>query len=160
MTVSNKRYSSREVLMQFHKVVGSLALFALLFPLAAASTEAQSGASTWEAPEAARKVENPVKVTPQGLKVASQLFQENCVPCHGNTGAGNGPAASALTPKPANFTDASLMSKATDGELFWKMSNGRGAMPSWAQFSETQRWQLVNYIRTLSEKAAAKKKGS
>lgn len=80
------------------------------------------------------------------------------MPCHGKTGAGDGPAGSALTPKPANFTDTNLMSKATDGELFWKMSNGRGPMPAWKdQLSETQRWQLVNYLRTLSGKASPTK---
>ncbi|HVB57268.1 MAG TPA: cytochrome c [Candidatus Acidoferrales bacterium] len=76
-----------------------------------------------------------------------------------HVGAGDGPTASLLTPKPADFKDVKLMGKMTDGELFWKMSTGRGAMPSWAQLSETQRWQLVNYLRTLSEKGAPKKKG-
>jgi hypothetical protein len=36
------------------------------------------------------------------------------------------------------------MKDVTDGELFWKMSKGRGVMPAWEeQFSETQRWELV-----------------
>lgn len=119
---------------------------------------AQGDVTPWEAPEDAKKIENPVKVTPNGLKQAAQIFQENCVPCHGKTGVGDGPAASSLTPKPANFTDAKLMSKATDGELFWKMSNGRGPMPAWKdQLSDTQRWQLVNYLRTLAPKGAAAK---
>ena len=143
--------------MRLERWAGFFAIMMSLVPFGAGSVLAQSSVSTWEAPETARKVENPVKVTPQGLKVASQLFQENSDPCHGATVAGNGHASTGLTPKPANFTDAKLMSKATDGELFWKMSTGRGAMPSWAQLSETQRWQLVNYLRTLSQKAAVKK---
>jgi mono/diheme cytochrome c family protein len=45
------------------------------------------------------------------------------------------------------------MKDVTDGELFWKMSKGRGVMPAWEdQFSETQRWELVNYLRTLLPK--------
>ena len=39
----------------------------------------------------------------------------------------------------------------TDGELFWKITNGRGAMPAWRQLPETERWQIVNYIRTLKK---------
>jgi mono/diheme cytochrome c family protein len=131
----------------------------LIILLAPRMTKAQGNATTpWEAPEDATKVENPVKATPNGLKQAAQMYQENCVPCHGKTGAGDGPAATSLTPKPANFTDAKLMSKATDGELFWKMSNGRGPMPAWKdQLSDTQRWQLVNYLRTLAGKSTAAK---
>jgi mono/diheme cytochrome c family protein len=107
----------------------------------------------WQAPEAARAVKNPVKVTPEGLKAAAKLFQQDCVICHGKAGAGNGPAAKSLPREPANFTDAKMMRKATDGELFWKMSTGRAPMPSWqGQLSETQRWQLVNYLRTLSRR--------
>ena len=137
---------------------GTAGVFAalLLIPLVTGVTRAQG--TPWEVPEDAKKVENPVKVTPNGLKQASQAFQTNCVPCHGKTGAGDGPAASSLTPKPANFTDEKVMSQATDGELFWKMSTGRGPMPSWKdQLSDTQRWQIVNYLRTLAGKTPAAK---
>jgi len=49
------------------------------------------------------------------------------------------------------------MSKETDGSLFWKMSEGRGPMPSWKdQLTETERWQLVIYIRKLGKDAAGK----
>jgi hypothetical protein len=37
----------------------------------------------------------------------------------------------------------------TDGELFWKISNGRGAMPPWKHLPEMERWRIVNYIRYL-----------
>jgi mono/diheme cytochrome c family protein len=108
--------------------------------------------TAWIAPAAARKVKNPVKPTPAGLKAAEQQFQDTCSDCHGPKGAGDGLAGKALNPKPANFTDTKMMSQATDGELFWKMSTGRGPMPSWKnQLSVTQRWQLVNYIRTLGQ---------
>lgn len=35
------------------------------------------------------------------------MFGEYCAPCHGVSGEGNGPAASALTPPPANLTTLS-----------------------------------------------------
>jgi serine/threonine protein kinase len=62
------------------------------------------------------------------------------------------PAAAALPPpKPADWTSAKLASE-TDGELFWKISTGRGAMPPWKHLPDNQRWQLVNYIRSLQKK--------
>jgi mono/diheme cytochrome c family protein len=101
-------------------------------------------------------VKNPVKVTPEGLAEASDLFRDTCSLCHGPKGAGDGSLAKTLPQKPANFTDPQLMKDVTDGELFWKMSKGRGVMPAWEeQFSETQRWELVNYLRTLMPKPAS-----
>ena len=79
-------------------------------------------------------------------------FDLFCASCHGPGGKGDGPAAAALpAPKPANWTSAAVQ-KETDGELFWKMSNGRGAMPPWKHLPEQERWEIVNYIRTLKGK--------
>ena len=52
---------------------------------------------------------------------------------------------------PADWTSAKL-AKETDGELFWKISNGRGPMPPWKHLPDQERWELVNYIRTLQKK--------
>ncbi|MGD0963779.1 MAG: cytochrome c [Candidatus Acidiferrales bacterium] len=110
----------------------------------------------WVAPPEARAVKNPLKKTPDVLAAGQETFKENCEVCHGPKGDGAGPTAKTLTIKPANFTDAKLMAAETDGSLFWKMSKGRGAMPSWEdQFSETERWQLVIYIKAFGAKKAA-----
>src|SRR5204863_3973098 len=47
---------------------------------------------------------------------------------------------------------ADAVQKQTDGEIFWKISNGRGAMPPWKHLPEKDRWEIVNYIRTLKGK--------
>ena len=66
-------------------------------------------------------------------------------------------AAGSLPQKPANFTDAKMMQKATDGELFWKMTTCRAPMPSWQdKLTETQRWELVNYLRKLTQEGKYK----
>jgi mono/diheme cytochrome c family protein len=134
------------------------ALGILVF-LASAAFVAQVAAADddkpWVAPEAARQVKNPVPVNPESLAAGSQLFHENCAPCHGETGKGDGDTGKIIKKKPANFTDAKLMSEETDGSLFWKMSEGRGPMPSWKdELSDKERWQLVNYIRKLTKDAA------
>jgi len=110
------------------------------------------GAASWKAPAAAEKVKNPVPVTKAGLAAAKQLFEANCAMCHGNNGKGDGPVAAGLSPKPADFADAKLMSMDTDGGLFWKMTQGNSPMPAWDALPEKQRWELVNYIRTFAKK--------
>ena len=120
----------------------------------------QTEPAPWVVPDDAKKVKNPIAPTPEALANAEQLFTDNCVLCHGEKGLGDGPGAKTIKVKPANFTDPKLMAPETDGSLFWKMSKGRGAMPSWEdQLSETERWQLVLYIRSLGAKAGAAKKG-
>lgn len=102
----------------------------------------------WKAPADAKKMKNPVK----GVGDAKKTIQTNCVTCHGASGKGDGPAAAALPPpKPADWTSAKVQSE-SDGELFWKISNGRGAMPPWKHLAEKDRWEIVNYIRTLKKK--------
>jgi len=135
----------------------ALATAILLAGLATTLLSAQQVKQPWVAPASASEVKNPVKPSPSGMSDAEHLFQQNCAICHGKTGASNGPAAGSLPQKPANFTDAQMMKKATDGELYWKMTTGRAPMPSWQdRLSETQRWELVNYLRELTKKGQYK----
>ena len=101
----------------------------------------------WKAPADAKAAKNPVK----GVGNAKKNVETNCVTCHGASGKGDGAAAAALPPpKPADWTSAKVQSE-SDGELFWKITNGRGAMPPWKHLPEKDRWELVNYIRTLKK---------
>jgi mono/diheme cytochrome c family protein len=102
----------------------------------------------WVAPDAEKAKKNPLpndkKVVDQGAKLA----QINCSTCHGAKGKGDGAAAAALTPKPADWTSPRVQDQ-TDGELFWKISNGRGPMPPWKHLPENDRWALIRYIHSL-----------
>lgn len=73
-----------------------------------------------------------------------------CWSCHGQYGFGDGAAGGSLGQRPANFHDRRVI-KQTDGALFWKLSNGKGNMPPFKEaLTETQRWQLVSYIRKFT----------
>lgn len=120
--------------------------------IAAAGLVAVTAAATvwaqgeWKAPADAKNMKNPEK----GADLGKKSVETNCVSCHGPKGKGDGPAAAALNPKPANWT-ADKVKKETDGEIFWKISNGRGPMPPWKHLPEKERWQIVNYIRQLQK---------
>jgi len=110
----------------------------------------------WVAPAIAQAVKNPVSVDPATLKDAKALYITNCAPCHGDKGKGDGPAAAALTPKPADHTSPALKNE-SDGSLFWKISEGHLPMPTYKNtFTPAQRWELVNYIRSLSKPVGKK----
>jgi len=108
------------------------------------------GQTPWTAPASEKAKKSPIpasaKVAEQGEKVA----KVNCVSCHGAKGKGDGAAAVALNPKPADWTSKRVQDE-SDGELFWKISTGRGAMPSWRHLPENDRWALIQYIRTLKK---------
>jgi mono/diheme cytochrome c family protein len=105
----------------------------------------------WKAPPEAKTIKNPQPPTPASVAQGKKLAETNCVSCHGPGGKGDGPAAAALPPpKPADWT-SSRVKRETDGELFWKISDGRGAMPPWKHLPEKDRWDLVNYIRSAQK---------
>jgi len=105
----------------------------------------------WKAPDGAKKIKNPVKASTKAVsaKRGAKLFKTRCMVCHGSQGEGDGIGGKALNPKPQNLTLAKVQSQ-TDGEIFWKITNGRNDMIKWGPIlSEDQRWDVVNYVRTL-----------
>jgi mono/diheme cytochrome c family protein len=129
----------------FGKTLTAVAVTAVFVAGVAGAVWAQE---PWVAPADAKNVKNPV----QGLGNGKKTAETTCVTCHGPAGKGDGAAAAALPPpKPADWTSDKVQ-KQTDGEIFWKISNGRGAMPPWKHLPDKERWELVNYIRTLKKK--------
>ena len=56
-----------------------------------------------------------------------------------------------LNPKPHDLSDEAV-GKQSDGALFWKLTEGSKPMPSYDKtLSETERWQVINYVRTLGK---------
>lgn len=119
--------------------------------LALAVGAAAHGPKLWVVPEKAKKLKNPVPATEASLAAAKPLYVEHCAQCHGEAGKGDGPEAAMYAVKPADFTDAHMMREMTDGEIFWKISEGRRPMPSFKKkFTEEQIWQLVTYVRAFA----------
>lgn len=105
----------------------------------------------------ARAMANPVPDSPQVLAEAKALYGEHCAHCHGDDGDGEGPEAMMYDPSPADFT-AARMQNVRDGELFYKITEGRKPMPSFRRvLTDDQRWRLVRYIRTFASKPAEQK---
>ncbi|MFQ5577080.1 MAG: c-type cytochrome, partial [Anaerolineae bacterium] len=100
---------------------------------------------------------NPFYGDGEAIAAGKIIFETNCVACHGPEGKGNGPAAAALNPKPANLANAEMMGEMSDGYAFWRVSEGgvgdpfNSAMPAWKELlTEEQRWQVLSYAFTLS----------
>jgi mono/diheme cytochrome c family protein len=112
----------------------------------------------WGIPSSARKLKNPVPATEDAVNDGMFNYMKRCQSCHGADGDGKGARAEELSVKPTDFTNPHEMSGRTDGELFWQITHGRRPMPGFQdKLTDTERWQLVDYIRSLSPKPDAPK---
>ncbi len=127
-------------------VAGGLAITAAL------AQDSTAGTNEWVAPARAAKKKSPIPAAAPSLERGKALYVKECASCHGDKGKGDGPAAKDLEKHPGDLTAAKMWDQ-TDGAFFWKLTEGRKPMPSYAQtISEEDRWHVINYMRTLSPK--------
>ncbi|MBL0940160.1 MAG: cytochrome c [Gemmatimonadaceae bacterium] len=95
-------------------------------------------------------IPNPTPTSEASLANGKLNYQINCSVCHGLAGDGKG-GLSKVNPgyafSPSLLTDQAKNHK--DGYFYGIMRNGRGLMPSYNRIEERDRWDVVNYIRTL-----------
>ncbi len=109
----------------------------------------------WQAPEKAKQLQNPLSETAETITKGQKIFQSLCVSCHGKYGTGNPVMLKTLNPPPANLSSPQVQQQ-TDGEIFWKITEGRGVMASYKNMlSEEDRWAVVKYIRKLGKTPSA-----
>ncbi len=89
-------------------------------------------------------------------KAGNADYQTYCASCHGQTGAGDGPVAQALNPKPARHDDGAYMNPLTDDYLskvikFGGASVGKSAMMAPMGLSDQQIRNVIAFIRTLAD---------
>ncbi|HTX92736.1 MAG TPA: cytochrome c [Anaerolineales bacterium] len=96
---------------------------------------------------------NPVPADTASITRGRELYRINCNMCHGPEGEGNGPIANYLQNKPANLSGLAVQSL-SDGGIFMTITEGvQGKMPALNEnLTVRERWDVVNYVRTLWEK--------
>ena len=93
------------------------------------------------APPSTKELKSPYEGQPAAA--AKRLFHLRCARCHGENGEGSGNIPSLASEK---------LKAVTPGEVFWYITKGdiNNGMPSWAALPKGQRWQIVNYVKSLA----------
>lgn len=97
---------------------------------------------------------------PGDVQHGKVVYEKKCAGCHGLDGRGKGRASAFLFPKPRDlvkgvfkFKSVSQGIQPTDADLFRTVTIGvpGSAMPSWRILSTADRWDVIAYIKTLSQ---------
>jgi len=87
---------------------------------------------------------------PDAAEAGKEVYATFCVPCHGETGHGDGPAGASLEPAPVNFYE--LYPLVNEDYYYFAISEGipGTSMVAWKNtLSQEELYQVVAYIRTF-----------
>jgi mono/diheme cytochrome c family protein len=121
--------------------IAALILFAVPF-ITALSQE-------WTVPADKKGKLSPFAFTDETRKAGERIFTLNCMSCHGTPGKAN--FLKTLVPVPGDPASDKYQAN-LDGEIFYKVTQGRGPMPSFKNsLSSNDIWNVISYIRSFNK---------
>lgn len=103
---------------------------------------------------------NPVEFTEVSTERGKKIYNTQCAICHGSKGDGKGDLAADLKVNMPDFTKPATLKDWSDGEIFTLIGVGADPMPpQTGRLSDTHRWNLVNYLRSVSGQVPGKATG-
>lgn len=120
-------------------------------------TEREPVAAKSEA--AAGDVLQRMTASPEILEQGKALYHVQCFACHGMSGKGEGPAASAMTPPPRNFTSGEWRYGGGLLQVVKTISQGSPgtSMAGFSSLSLSERLALAHYVRSFGSSPAEDK---
>jgi hypothetical protein len=101
----------------------------------------------WIVPDNRRGRLSPFPFNEDTRKAGETSYNTNCLSCHGNPGKGN--VINLVPPPPDPSTEK--FQKNTDGEIFYKIAEGRLQMPAFRNvLNSTEIWNIVSFIRSFN----------
>lgn len=111
--------------------------------------------------EADSLLSSPLEGTAEQLREGRAGYRQFCLPCHGETGEGDGPVMNVdgqfprrMPATPAADLTAGTGPERSEGYVWGMIQNGRGLMPSYERIPRDRRWPIVEYVEHLQRLAA------
>ena len=85
------------------------------------------------------------------ISEGGRIYAQTCASCHGVTGAGDGPLAADLDPRPTNFVEGDRAASLSPFQVFNTIRMGveGTSMPAHPQLSEEEVWDLAFFVKSL-----------
>lgn len=133
-------------------LLAGIVMFVLAFVTMSFNSKFQEKKKPWNVPDASKKMKNPVKSDDGTIAAGKTLFMKHCKSCHGAKGLGDGPKSKELDTPCGDFSSKDVTDQ-TDGELFYKIKEGRQDMPSFKKkiTEDEEIWSIINFMRTLKK---------
>jgi len=124
------------------KILNKIILFVFVLSI----TALVSG-QEWEVPDDKAARLSPFEFTEAIISEGSDIYSRNCLSCHGTPGKAN---FQRLSPLPGDPADDKIQAN-SDGSLYYKISGGKGLMPSFsAILTPEEIWKVISYIRSFN----------
>jgi mono/diheme cytochrome c family protein len=85
------------------------------------------------------------------LTEGQSLYAAKCQICHGANGRGDGPAAAALNPKPADFTNPTIWKNNPEEKIRRMVTYGKGVMPAF-NLKDDEIKAIIDYMEHAFKK--------
>ncbi|MFA9371155.1 MAG: cytochrome c [Labilibaculum antarcticum] len=119
-------------------------------------TPAVVKAEEWSVPASAKKKQNPYEASTKNISSGKKIYNINCKSCHGDATLGNMLPLQPVAPSDLG-SQAFLIQ--TDGEIYYKVNKGNGAMPTFEKtLSDEDKWMVITYLRSFDQNKKASKK--
>jgi mono/diheme cytochrome c family protein len=105
-------------------------------------------------------IANPIASDERSRNEGHKLYAINCAVCHGDRGMADGPVVQFGLPVLPIGTGTKAATQFSDGYIFGIIRNGRGLMPPYNRIEERERWDLINYLRSVQAGGADVKVGA
>jgi mono/diheme cytochrome c family protein len=113
---------------------------------------AQDPNAGWSIPATGAAEKNPLAANDATIAAGKRLYNDRCAKCHGLRGKGDGPDGDESLQDKMDLTVAARAARNSDGQVFYKIWNGRQSVRMPAQSKELtkeQVWSIVAFVQTL-----------
>lgn len=115
-------------------------------PFGPTSSNPLDDAQRWDAIAAIYSLGTPLESVNQG----QQVYEENCLACHGAEGLGDGPEAAGLDKTPGDLSSLDYWASRSNQAVFDTLAAGNQITAHEYDLGDDDLWATVDYIRTFS----------